>query len=119
MKRLSAKDQYNKDMFQFTVQLRENFNNLESWDEAYRIASELSFIARKMRKLNEAQCNYGLTDRQQRISDNLDKRALAIASRFGAEKAIELNGDPRGCAIKFILPNGRHNNWGGSWSVPE
>lgn len=118
MKRLSKKDQYNKDMFQFVVQLRENFN-LPDWDEAYQKASELSYIARKMHRLNECQCNYGLTDRQQRVSDNLDKRALAIAASFGAGAHVELNGDPRGSSIKFNLPNGRHNDWGGSWSVPE
>jgi hypothetical protein len=69
----------------------------------------------QLRTLNERacngypECNNGReaqdTKRYERICD--DVRAIADLLGF----KVQFNGDPRGGAIRFVLPSGASNNW--------
>ena len=56
-------------------------------------------ISRATQRLNEAACNYGLTDRQQKRADKLDNEMREICASVGL--VVYCNGDPRGCPYKI------------------
>ena len=50
--------------------------------------------------------------REKKVQD----RVREIIARYGF--GVEFNGDPRGAAIRILLPNGASNNWDGTtWAV--
>lgn len=79
-------------------------------------AVELIDLERKLTRMNENECNRMLSPREVKAGERLDKRAKEIAAELGAE--IELNGDPRGPAIRLKFPSGESNSWGGGVTVP-
>lgn len=70
---------------------------------------ELLRIATRLHSLNEAACNYELSERQKTMADNLDLRVRGLCEEFGIE--FVANGDPRGCPIKLKMPNGASNSF--------
>lgn len=75
-------------------------------------------IADRLHKYAETACNFSLTDRQEKRVDALEKRAIAHAAALGV--TLKFNGDPRGYAVKVMLPNGDYNTWGGKeegWGI--
>jgi hypothetical protein len=86
--------------------------------QARPLAGELLSIADRLNRYNETECNYGLSVRQQARVTNLELRAEEIAKVLGV--GIKFNGDPRGYAIKLMLPSGEYNTWGGKeegWGI--
>jgi len=81
-----------------------NVNPFETARELWRIANSLNH-------LNEVDANYGLSSRQVMRERNLQRRAAELADDLGF--VVMHNGDPRGYALQFVLPSGRHNTWGG------
>ncbi len=63
---------------------------------------ELKRIARALHKLDEHNCNYGLTKRQEARKNRLHNLAQEIAGKMGLEAYHQ--GDPRGCSLYLILP---------------
>ncbi|MFH1461456.1 MAG: hypothetical protein ABIF12_00705 [bacterium] len=76
--------------------------------ELYRI-EELKKISRSLHKLAEYDCNFGLTDRQQKREDNLRKKAAELAQEIGF--VIYYQGDPRGCALYLLSKDMNKNNY--------
>lgn len=74
----------------------------------------LGEIADKLHRLAEAECNYGLTPRQEKRRERLQENARDIAKGWGVP--IEFQGDPRGRPISLDL-GGPSNSWGGGWRV--
>jgi hypothetical protein len=75
----------------------------------------LNRVARKLQHLNEDYCN-GEVDSEvyQEKKDKIREKMKEL----GYE--AHLNGDPRGAAIKLILPSGLTNDWGHEgFCVPE
>lgn len=56
--------------------------------------AELQAIARSLHRLDEASCNYGLTERQDKKEARLESDAAAIAK--DARLKVYRQGDPRG-----------------------
>jgi hypothetical protein len=72
-------------------------------------ASEIHAHARQLHKLAEADCNTGLTKRQQAREDLLQRRTVALLEPYGLK--AKFGGDPRGYVVKILgLPG---NTWGG------
>lgn len=75
-------------------------------------------IADRLHKYAEGDCNYGLSEAQRKRVANLETRAVAHASALGV--TLKFNSDPRGYAVKVLLPNGDYNTWGGKeegWGI--
>ncbi len=85
-------------------------------------AAELYAIAQRMHRRNVCQCNHGLTPRQEHADARDVARTKTLVGSIGLDPAIVLfNGDPRGYAVKFRLPTGVYNSWGGvehGWGIP-
>jgi hypothetical protein len=59
-------------------------------------------IARSLHRLDEANCNVGLTEAQEKRAENLDDRAEALARLHGL--AVYVQGDPRGWPLYLYDP---------------
>jgi len=68
-----------------------------------RRLGELRKISRSLHRLSENDCNYGLTDRQEKREQKLEKRAAELAVELGFQAYFQ--GDPRGCALYLVPAN--------------
>ena len=72
-----------------------------------------------LHSLAEAECNFGLTPRQEKRECKLHAEAEEIVKAFGPGFVLVTSTDPRGVPLRVILPSGRSNSWGGEgWCVP-
>jgi len=85
-------------------------------------ATQLYTIAQRMTQRNLRACNVGLTARQEAADGKDEATVRDLVNAIGLDPAIvKFNSDPRGYAVKFRLPNGRYNSWGGQsegWGIP-
>jgi hypothetical protein len=93
----------------------------EHKENTFCLLNELCSLAKTAAHYNTSACNYELTQRQQTRRVNVDRRAVEIGRELGL--TILTNGDPRGYALKVLLPiTRRYNTFGGyeeGWGVPE
>jgi hypothetical protein len=83
---------------------------------AEAVTVELVRLAGSIKALAEADCNYGLTDRQESRMVKLQERFRDIAEALGFE--ARTGGDPRGACAYLIDPNDRKGDgWGEGWAV--
>lgn len=74
--------------------------------------ADLLACARALSALAVAECNHGLTERQQKRRASLGRKAQQIADRYGLR--LMLGGDARGSQIHVLTPRtGRYNTLGG------
>lgn len=66
---------------------------------AFADAAALTRDARKLHKLAEHDCNYGLTDRQQANERGCQRRIEAVCKRYGWTP--KFGGDPRGLVVEI------------------
>jgi len=67
-------------------------------------------------RINEIACGGDLSPQQQRTRDSYESEARRIAKELGCQ--VRFNNDPRGAAIRLVLPDGRSNNWDGeTWCL--
>lgn len=72
------------------------------FDRKIRLFDSLRKIARSLHKLDEHNCNYGLTSNQERRERKLEDRAQEIANLLGYK--LYRQGDPRGCPL-YLMDN--------------
>lgn len=81
--------------------------------------SELIKLGNTLSNLAVANCNYGLSPRQETRRDNIRDRIAAIGKELGV--TFTTGGDPRGYVLKLKTPeSGRYNSFGGredGWGV--
>lgn len=106
---MSKKQQIEQTEFMHIID-EESKTGLE-WHERRDLELELMKLARSYQRLQEADCNYGLSPRQQTRERNIEKRIRAIVERLGLS-GVKFSGDPRGYTVKIVLPSGKTNNWG-------
>lgn len=85
-------------------------------DTARRAAVYLMRYAAKLHQLAEDDCNYGLTAQQQAAKRRTIVQAKKYALMAGCA-GIETSGDPRGCVLKLVFPDGATNGFGEGWGV--
>jgi len=72
--------------------------------------------ARTYARLQEQDCNVGLTDNERIREEGLQKRIADLCSRLplvdGKPIRPVFSGDPRGATIKLAIPDGRSDDWG-------
>lgn len=77
---------------------------------------KLHYYETALHRLAETACNRELTQHEEKRDDSITAKVQAIADQLGFK--VRFNGDPRGGAIRFILPSGRSNNWDGqTWGI--
>ena len=70
-------------------------------DKAIRLNRELQPIARALHHLDEASCNYGLTNKQKKRLENLEKKADKLAREWFGLRAYHQS-DPRGASLYLV-----------------
>jgi hypothetical protein len=79
------------------------------------VLEKLHGFEQQLRTLNERscngypECNGSREDRDKKRYERIADDVRAIADLLGFK--VQFNGDPRGGAIRFILPSGASNNW--------
>jgi len=81
-----------------------NFESLRNFLYCY---DELRKISRQLHKLDEDNCNFGLTPKQEKRENTLFEKAQNIAKKFGILAYHQ--GDPRGCSL-YLLENEEDGN---------
>ena len=77
----------------------------------------LSSLCKRLDKLNEVDCNEGLSPQQEVEEGVLVAEATQLAGELGCK--LYHQGDPRGPAIRLIRPDGRSNGMDGeTWYLP-
>jgi len=71
-----------------------NIQELRSFVYVYR---QLVKISQSLHALDENACNYGLSKRQEKRQENLEKKADLLAKDIGLY--VYHQGDPRGCSL--------------------
>lgn len=79
--------------------------------------AELRKAARSLEALAIADCNYGMTSRQQSRRDKLRMFVVELATDYGFR--AECHGDPRGLVVKLFDPadDSAGDGFGGGWGV--
>jgi len=75
-----------------------NTIKLQRFFDAY---DQLRVIAKQLHKLDEYNCNYGLTTRQEKRRERLEAEAEEIAKRVFRLHAYH-QGDPRGASLYLV-----------------
>ena|ERR1051326_3871695 len=78
-------------------------------------AAKLWGMGRQIAALAVAQCNYGLTDRQEKRREKLSELCKTIAGWYGL--TAETFGDPRGYVVRLHGRNIPKNGWGDGFGV--
>lgn len=87
------------------------------WTQALEFARFLMRSEVTLHRLAEEACNRNLTPAEERRELGIMDRVRTTCLEFGL--GVEFNGDPRGSAIKLMLPSGRSNSFVGAvWCVP-
>lgn len=62
------------------------------------------------------ECERGLSESENKRMQSIENKVKVFASKLGFD--YRLNSDPRGCAIRFLLPSKKYNSWDGeTWSL--
>ena len=86
-------------------------DDLSRFNYQLRIIESLRKISRSLHKLSEHDCNYSLTDRQQKREDKLKEKASELAKEINPNLRVYYQGDPRGCQIYLLTPDIDDNNY--------
>ena len=92
------------------------------WEEICGAADKFMKLARTLERINVRECNgysspnpyfrADLAEAKDRVARaRTEARLKDLCRHYGF--GLNLGGDPRGFAVKLILPTGRYNTWGG------
>ena len=110
MKKLNKKEQiiFNKHL---DVLLKELQESKLSYLEIKNKLENLVTINHSLNNLNEYECCYPITSRQEKRRETLENRAIDIIKSLGLKGDTQR--DPRGDAILIYLPSKNYNSWDG------
>jgi hypothetical protein len=88
------------------------FNSL-GYSGSTDVLNKLHRYESALHTISEHQCNDDMGEKAYekmlKREENIAKKVKEIADKLGFK--VTFNGDPRGGAIRFILPSGRSNGW--------
>lgn len=81
------------------------------------VADLLVKRAEQLHKLAEHDCNFGLSEAQEKRKERLQEQVREIAEAVGFR--VETGGDPRGAVVRLFDPKDERSGdgWGGGWPV--
>ncbi len=107
---MNKKQEYTDTYIQFMKEAKDN--SLVTT----QLMTKLHYYETALSRLNETHCNREMTDHEEKRQESIRNKAKTIAGQLGFKLGI--NSDPRGGAIRFILPSGKSNNWDGeTWGI--
>lgn len=77
-----------------------------------QVSCDLEWLHRQettLHRLAEVACNRDMTKREERKEERIEQQVIALLTQYGID--VRFNGDPRGSAIRMILPGKESNNW--------
>lgn len=84
--------------------------NIVTEGDIQRVAQRLLRYGATYGRLQEQDCNVGLTDKERVKESRLALRMADLSATIGCK--VYLSGDPRGNTVKVIVPDGFTNDWG-------
>jgi hypothetical protein len=88
--------------------------------EVARDAAEIRRAAERLASLAEADCNRGLSAREEAKEGRLREQIAALVAEGYDGMTARFGGDPRGYVVALVCRDGEHNSWGGAesgWGV--
>ena len=84
-----------------------------------QVSNDLDWLHRQettLHRLAEDACNYGLSPSQEKKEARIENKVTDLLSLYGI--TVKFNGDPRGGAIRMLLPDHSSNGWDGeTWGI--
>ena len=104
--------EFNYTLSQFKKELGDEINI----DDLTEILNKLWNCEMKLKRLAEDDCNRGLTDKEIKERFKIEEEVKEMINQLGFSGYI--NNDPRGLAIRIILPSGESNMFDGeTWGL--
>lgn len=75
-----------------------------------RVAVRLLRYGATYGRLQEQDCNVGLTDKERAKEARFIFKMVELAETIGCK--VHCSGDPRGNTVKIVMPDGYTNDWG-------
>ncbi len=108
---MDKKHEYADTLKQFAEECK-----VKGWYNLQEILDKLHYYETALHRLAETACNRDMTAHEEKRESSITAKVKAIAEMIGFK--VRLNSDPRGGAIRFILPSGKSNNWDGeTWGI--
>lgn len=76
------------------------------------LAATLISLSNRLDRYNVTQCNYGLTDKQERAKERIREKVTKLVESAGLT-VNHFSNDPRGNPVGINLPSGKYNTMGG------
>ena len=95
----------------FVQKMVEEFTPIIGMSSAFQYGYELMKLAKVKERYNLLYCNIGLTPGQEANVEKVNSKVRDITEKL--HTSIIINGDPRGYALKILLPSKDYNTWGG------
>ena len=95
----------------FIQKMVEEFTPIVGMIDSFQYGYELMKLAKQSERYNLLHCNVGLTPQQEKLDAIVDQKVRDIAEKL--QTTIKIGGDPRGYALKIMLPSKMYNTWGG------
>ncbi len=90
--------------------------NFENGIDLEDTLDKLHYYETALHRLAEIACNRDMTQHEEKREASITAKVEAIAKQIDFK--VKFNGDPRGGAIRFILPSGKSNNWDNeTWGI--
>ena len=84
--------------------------------QMHGVLVKLHYYETALHRLAETACNRDMTAHETKREASITAKVAAIAQQLDFK--VKINHDPRGGAIRFILPSGKPNNWDGeTWGI--
>ncbi len=108
---MNKKQKYADTLKQFAEE-----SKVKGWYDLQEILEKLHYYETALHRLAETACNRDTTPHEDKREASITIKVKTIAEQLGFK--VKFNGDPRGGAIRFILPSGKYNNWDGeTWGI--
>jgi hypothetical protein len=94
-----------KEKLEFVFAMAKHANNTTLHE-----CQRLMRYAATLQRLAETACNRELTVAEIRKEERIQMDVIAILAPHDCE--VKFGGDPRGCVVKIVVPDGYTNDWG-------
>lgn len=108
------------ELYHETVSKFSELNPQINWFDIEKLCNTLHRYETSLHRINEIYCNDMVSEKEliriQKRESNIEKNVRLIASILNFK--VSFNGDPRGYAIRFELPDKSYNNFDGlTWCI--
>ncbi len=108
---MNKKQKYADTLKQFAEE-----SKVKGWYDLQEILEKLHYYETALHRLAETACNRDTTPHEDKRESSIILKVMIIAGLLGFR--VRINRDPRGRAIRFILPSGKSNSWDGeTWGI--